>query len=413
MFMNTFNYMSDFHLCLFTGVMITNVSFQPFVQHMNEKLTMNSGFLLNAGEFKGTSSAWGIIFYHWGPKSELGEQPIDVPIYIKESTVESGNTCINTLGTWIAHLHQPGTILIDKIYRTENNTLRNNIPRSPNGFTAPSLDRPRSSLSSKWIGYLQATASNVQKTGKEVLLLSMANYKGDGSSITKNNLPLACVVFSVRKACYEQISKERLLWVRDKDVFPAPTKEFQASDEWVPFMDDCLVYSLFASGSNQTSLRDYEYGVEVDGVTPKKWRINNEFYWESKEFIRELAIENKMPTIEKDLATDSERYVYSYLKPKRDEGELSDEAEALLSKATEILTASFKYRGAFYEEAPLYNTLSWDIGWLQVQRMCFGRDALSFAKADDELQALYAEFKALRSALGEKIAARYSEDTGF
>ena len=408
MLADVFGYTKNLYMFFFSKNFLTTPSFSGFTNALKRDYRYLGGFMLNAGEFKGTSSAWGIVFTGWGVSSE---GTIGIPMLDVKETDQ--NRAVKTISQWKANSTSKKDVISSLLGAPPMSRLgRDEYPTTKNGLSITDGSN-RSTYTTDSIGYLLNTSDTVQKSDKQTAYFSLAYNHGDGRPVEPNTILYASTVFSVRKSFYEKIRQQKLLWVRDKDVFPAPSKEFQASDEWVPFMDDCLVYSLFASGSNQTSLRDYEYGVEVDGVTPKKWRINNEFYWESKEFIRELAIENKMPTIEKDLATDSERYVYSYLKPKRDEGELSDEAEALLSKATEILTASFKYRGAFYEEAPLYNTLSWDIGWLQVQRMCFGRDALSFAKADDELQALYAEFKALRSALGEKIAARYSEDTGF
>ena len=408
-----FGYAEKFNVFLFAAnTYLTSPQFARFGANLRAHYKHMGGFMLNAGEFKGTSSSWGINFTGWSLYRQGTEAMI--PFSIRESTIgENGDPIVKEIATWNAIAVEKANTISTLIPSSQGDTLsKGSYPTTKNGFST-TKGQARGAMTHNAFGYFHNLGNTVHFSEKYIGFYSICFNHGDGIPVDEDNFLASTTVFSVRKAIYDRIAGEKLLWVRGKDNFPAPSQEFQDSDEWIPFMDDCLVYSLFASGSNQTSLRDYEYGVEADGITPKKWRINNEFYWESREFIRELAIENKMPAIEKDLATDSERYVYSYLKPKRESGELSFEAETLLSKATEILTASFKYRGAFYAEAPLYNTLSWDMGWLQVQRMCVGRDALSFAKADDELQGLYAEFKALRSALGEKIAARYSEDTGF
>ena len=407
----TFGYTQDFFFFFFNKGFLTSPNFGTFTKRLKAEYKYLDGFMLNAGEFKGTSSAWGIIFSGW----ELcREGTTTVPEFaVKESEIVEGHMLIRDIASWHAVAVDKDNTISTLVPKPTGKTLtKGSYPTTKNGFQA-STGQNRVNMKSGAFGYAHNHGNTVQFSDKYIGMYSMGFNGANGIPVDAGNFIEAATVFSIRKSILSQVKEKKLLWVRDKDVFPAPTKEFQASDEWSSFVYDCVVYSLFASGSNQTSLRDYYYGTESDGVTPKKWRVNNEFFWESKEFIRELAIESKIPAIEKDLATDDDRYVYSYLKPKRDEGQLSDEAEALLSKATEILEKSFKYRELFYEEAPLYNTLSWDMGWLQVQRMCFGRDALSFAKADDELQALYVEFKALRSALGERIATRYSEDTGF
>ena len=406
-----FGYEENFYVFFFTKCFLTSPSFAKFTNTLKRDYKYLDGFMLNAGEFKGTSSAWGIIFTGWSKNAE-GTDTIPL-LHVKSSAIENGEAIVSVDSQWRAVLVERGDTLSSLLGKPAKNLLAKGTYPTTKSGVAPTTGAIQCTYTDDAIGYLHNDADTIQKSGKGTALFSMAYNHGHGRPVSKDNLLQAATVFSVRKACYERVAREKLLWVRDKDVFIVPSKEFQESDEWDSFTHDCLVYSLFTGGSYQTSLRDYYYGTESDGVTPKKWRVNNEFFWESRDKIQALAIENKISSIEKDLATDDDRYVHSYLKPKRDEGELSDEAEALLSKATEILTASFKYRGAFYEEAPLYNTLSWDIGWLQIQRMCFGRDALSFAKADDELQALYVEFKALRSALGERITTRYSEDTGF
>ena len=54
---------------------------------------------------------------------------------------------------------------------------------------------------------------------------------------------------------------------------------------WQQFQYDSLVYSLFNTSSNQSSLRQIKY-------KEKLWDIKNEFFWISKSEIMELA-ENK------------------------------------------------------------------------------------------------------------------------
>ena len=409
---DVFGYTGNFHIFMFTKCFITSPSYAAFTTALKNGYKYLNGFMMNAGEFQGTSSAWGIIFTGW-EKSANGTA--DTPLLsVRRTTMNSqAQPIVETVGTWKAMAIESGSMLRTLIIDPSGSKqTKGRYPTTKNGFEITDGVN-YSSYTDQAIGYLHNDSDTIQKSHRGTALFSMAYNHGMGRAIEHSNIHSITTLFSIRKAMYARVAREGLLWVRDKDVFPVPTKAFQASDEWGSFTTDCIIYSLFVEGSNQTSLRDYEYGVEADGVTPKKWRVENQFYWLSRETTKELAIKNKLPAIERDLATDSERYVYSYLKSKRDEGELSSEAEALLSKATEIHAASFKYRELYNDEVPSHNLLTWDAGWLQLQRMSYGRDALPFAKNDDELQALYGEFKFLRAQLGESIATRYSEDTGF
>lgn len=60
-----FGYTADFHIFFFNKAFLTSPSFGKFVDELTNEFTFRSGFLMNAGEFSGTSSAWGIIFSHF------------------------------------------------------------------------------------------------------------------------------------------------------------------------------------------------------------------------------------------------------------------------------------------------------------------------------------------------------------
>ena len=320
---------------------------------------------------------------------------------------DTGEAVAVNKGEWsIKELNKEN--VIDK-WIPRGSTMKESFPITSNGFEPSEGSEPRGTMVKDGIGFFQGFPSNIHQSEKYLNLLTMASYRGNGCGLDSNNIIHGCVAFSVRKVCYARFEREGVIWARGKDVFPSPTLEFQDSDEWDSFATDCVVYSLFSHGANQTALRDYEYGTEADG-SPKLWRVENQFYWGSREHVKELAQENNAEEVIEDLEGDTgERYVHKHLEGKT----LSPEAQLLLDKANAILDTSFQYRVPFYYDSPLYCTIAWDMGWLQIQRMCFGRDSLPAAKADDELQALYGEFKVAREALGEKIATRYSEDTGF
>ena len=152
-------------------------------------------------------------------------------------------------------------------------------------------------------------------------------------------------------------------------------------EKWQEFENDSIIYSLFESKSNQSSLRNVEY-------KGKSWDIKNEFFWMSKDVMMALAEEFSNDYCYNDARVSDERYVYKLLQGM----ELSKEARDVLLKATQIVAKSFPYRQMFNEEHPEYQVMNWDCGWYQVKAI-----AKEYLKDDLE------EFKALYKKLSEKM----------
>lgn len=142
------------------------------------------------------------------------------------------------------------------------------------------------------------------------------------------------------------------------------------------FIADCVVYSLFDTQSNQTSLRSYEYNG-------KKYRVENEFFPFSMQFVENLAIKHNNMDIQADLTGEHERFVYSWLEEHEDD--LSIEAKALLEKAKELYEITFEYRDEYALSTPRYQTNSWDAGYAQIARLAFGNERIN----DEFLEYLF------------------------
>ena len=167
-------------------------------------------------------------------------------------------------------------------------------------------------------------------------------------------------------------------WVNSKDEYLAPNTEHPAYNE---FVNDSLIYSLFHSSSNQSSLRNVDY-------KGKKWDIKNEFFWLSNKEIENLSNTNGFTQTYNDARTSKERYVYNKLQTIT----LSDEAQAVLDKASDIVRNTFKYRELFNQEHPEYQIMNWDCGFYQIKAL-----AKEYAKSD------YEEFVKLFKELENKM----------
>ena len=82
------------------------------------------------------------------------------------------------------------------------------------------------------------------------------------------------------------ITGQYATWINCKDEYMIPNTEHPDYAQW---QADCIVYSLFNTASNQSSLRSIEYNG-------KTWNIFNEFFWMSREDIYSLAQELQCKT---------------------------------------------------------------------------------------------------------------------
>ena len=221
------------------------------------------------------------------------------------------------------------------------------------------------------LGYFLNAGNNVDMNTQKVALFTSAYGNGNGHGLSADNFTRCTSLFSARRLVQKN-------WINWADEYMAPDT---SNEKWQEFENDSIVYSLFESKSNQSSLRDIEY-------KGKKWDIKNEFFWMSKDEMMKLAEQYGDDFCYNDARVSSERHVYNILQGIK----LSEEAQAVLDKAREIVRKTFKYRSLFGEEHENYCIHAFDCGWYQVK-------ALAKEYAKDDLE----EFKALYKKLSEKM----------
>lgn len=296
MFAETFDYEQDFHFFFFNKGFLTSPSFRKFTEELVNDFSFEDGFMLNAGEFSGTSSAWGVIFSHWRlkPKTDrtIENRQSEFPFTVKESVTIDGETVVVDTDTWVGKsMYEYNISNFIPSQRKKTYLDFSEYPTTANGFgKSRSKKSPRGRMFTDSIGFAHLSGSNVQFSDKYTGLYSICFHNGNGMGIAPDNFERIAVHFSVRKAWWQIIADRDQLWIRDKDIFPSPTQEFQESEDWDEFVADSVVYSLFAKGSNQTAIRNYEYGETEDGE-PRYWDIKNQFFWKSLESVEALAVE--------------------------------------------------------------------------------------------------------------------------
>lgn len=377
-----FDYTSDFHIFFFTSAkFIPSPNFGKFKDELFDEFTFKDGFMMNAGEFSGTSSAWGIVFSHF---KIGGTNQHEFDYAVLESDKDMSISALaewrgrnvrreGTLSDWLKEIKPPGSI--DMTLPVTNNGYEMTAKKT---YVKPLQDS---------FGYMVNIGSNVQKSGQDMQLYSLPAAMAHGTFVTRGNLTRAAVTFSIRRTVYDLFDEKKQLWFHWEDILTRPSELLLTPE----FVADCVVYSLFDRKARQTSLRNYEY----QGRT---YRVVNQFFPWSRESILELTQRHHNRTIEADATGDTDRHVYCWLiDHARD---VSPEAAALMDVAWEVVVTSFSKRAAFDVIQPRFQVQTWDAGWAQIAAMSFGK-----WRHDSEVYDLYYEdFRAKRKALGDKIA---------
>lgn len=358
---NKFN-LTNCHIALFCKpTYLSNGGTEIFRTKLLNNFSYNKGILFNASEFSDCSNGWGIHFAIYDGGKNINNNEFN------HSLITNSYGKLKEVGQKI-------------LYNCDNKVCANNIfdctKKHTRGIKTFSM---KSALCIKdkecydykdAIGYINNDSNN-QMQQMRVFLASHVIAANGNKPIFDENFNNVMALFSARKLIDDN-------WINDKDEYLAPNESHPKFDE---FVNDSIVYSLFNTSSNQSSLRQVEY-------KDKLWDIKNEFFWMSKKDMMKLANDNNNDDCYEDARTDSDRYVYKKLK----EIELSEEAKAVLDKATELVKSTFKYRPLFDSEHPEYQINNWDCGWYQIKAV-----AKEYCKKELD------EFKELYKALADKM----------
>lgn len=296
------------------------------------------GFLFQASQFANVKPGWGITFTLWGKD---GQDEYNVSIKssdegkVKTESIKKIYATANRASDWVKEEC--------KSYKEEFTqfTMSNAIT-----ITDGNCGSAKSVLAWAMIN------QNIPESNLQFVMILNSKLKGHISAypIMETSFDKIMVYYSARKLIIPN-------WINSKDEYMVPNTEHPLYEQW---QSDCIVYSLFNTASNQSSLRNIEYNG-------KNWNIFNEFFWMSVKDIRTIA-EN---TAGADKVYDDldmygkERFVYKKLQTVT----LSPDAQAVLDKATELVKSSFKYRKQFNQEHPEYHINTWDAGWYQIKGM--------------------------------------------
>ena len=359
--------LTNCHIALFSPTLfLTGSSWSKFRNAYLNEFVFDNGVQFKASHFADVADSWGISFSIWHNGETFEKNNFNYTLIDNENgeIVEIGNKVVynidglKTASEWakepIKKLKTFETINVSSAIKIRPDTSDNRGTNFEGSF-----------------GYFLNAGNNVDMNTQKVSLFTMAYGNGNGHGINTDNFDRCTALFSARRL----VDKN---WQNWADEYMAPNTEHPAYNE---FVNDSLIYSLFESKSNQSSLRNVDY-------KGKKWDIKNEFFWLSNKEIENLSNTNGFTQTYNDARTSKERYVYNKLQTIT----LSDEAQAVLDKASDIVRNTFKYRELFNQEHPEYQIMNFDCGWYQIKAL-----AKEYAKSD------YEEFVKLYKKLADKM----------
>ena len=336
--------LTNLHIALFSPTLyLSGTSWKGFRNVFLNNFNYNDGCVFKASHFADCADNWGIAFSFWtngesNNKTEFKHILIDVE---DNHIVDNGYKTIYNVDY---------AITASKWVKDNNIKIKIDFPN----FTSALKMKinGNNQIAENALGMIVADSNNVDKNAQFVSLVSGCANMGHlaSYSITKDNFHRCTALFTARKLVEKT-------WINSKDEYIAPN---EGHESWNTFVADSVIYSLFHSASNQSSLRQIEY-------KGSKWDIKNEFFFMSKEQMLELASDSNNDDMYNDCSASEDRFVYRWLEEHKEE--LSDTAKKVLNKAIELVKKSMAYRDLFNADHEEYQINNWDCGWYQIKAM--------------------------------------------
>lgn len=359
--------LTDVHIGLFSPTLfLTGANYKVFRNNFCKDFAFSNAVQFKASHFADVADTWGISFSIWNSGETADKNNFNYKLIdnVKGEIESVGEKVIyNIDGKKSAKEWIKEPIKCVKVVEK---------PTMSNALTIKEGKNCKTKIADNALGCFSNMGNNIDQNQLKVSLFTTCDStNANGLSILPQNFNRVVANFASRKLI-------DCTWINSKDEYLAPNENHPAYKE---FENDSIIYSLFHSASNQSSLRNVEY-------KGKNWDIKNEFFFMGKDEIAELANANYNDYCYEDCRKSNERYVYTLL----NNITLSPEAQAVLDYAKELVRKSFQYRNLFDDEHPEYQINNWDIGFYQLK-------SLWKEYAPNE----YNEFKKLYKKLSDKM----------
>lgn len=331
--------LTNVKICIFhPTILFSGSSYMEFRKLFFKGFKLDRTFMFNAGEFSSVSSNWAISFsiFSTGPQENATRFTSD----IKETKKE----IIDSIGNKIIYNNDDDKLLNVKWISNEIiGRKKIDVPFVSNPINIRNIGEGK--MCEGAFGFF--LGGNSCRYNNNLVSIFTSAFTSGGISIIKENYMKIFANFTARKTI-------KTNWINDKDEYCIPNT---AHDEYEQWNNDCVVYSLFNSSSNQSSLRNITFKKKI-------WNIENEFFWMSNEEIRNLANNTGTDIVYRDtIVFNKDRLIFKKLNTLN----LSQDAQLILQMASELVIKSFPYRNELNQLYPEWNLNSWDAGWYQIR----------------------------------------------
>lgn len=374
---------------------LTGGSFKEFRKEWYKDFSFAKGFMFSAKHFADTAGSWPVLFIMWNNNKVTEEKngdgamtPVSVSVDVLDIDAD------NFLA--VQHLREPKSLANLDNGIQASKWLREEV-KGLKTFDAPQLSSAcsvkqagRGMLACGALGYAVSNANICQFNSTLVFLVSSPAVNAHGVSILPENILKVCTLYTARRTIFPN-------WTNEKDEYSAPTDAMIQTPAYKQFETDSVVFSLFNSASQQSSLRDITYkGTQHN--------IFNEFFWLSQNEMLALAEEHRFDDLYQDLRDHAragkDRYVHNLIYSPQDGlyGKLSDDAKEIIDLASDLLRKSIPFRKEMHDTNPEYHLASWDAGWAQVKKV-----------VEPYFPAEYKEFRTKYLAFSKRMATQVYE----
>ena len=318
-----------------------------FLKNFTSQWECLDAYLFQASHFADVSDAWGISLTLWRANKQAN--PIMEHKLKLIDVLDDGS--IDVIGNHI--IYNSFYVKRAKDWsNVETKSFTKSLPNLTSGLKVDISNRKIKMFCDKQLGCFLNHGNNVKESSMKVILLSAPYADESGTTLLPENFTRCTALFTARKLIEGN-------WINDKDEYLAPNENHP---DYKRFEADSIVYSLFHNSSNQTSMRQVMY-------KGKLYDIPNEFFWMSRDQMKELANTHHDDFMFNDARTSKERYVFTLLQKPEIAQHLSETAKKLLSMATEMTVNSMKYRTLFESDHPDHHIHTWDAGYYQLKNL--------------------------------------------
>lgn len=348
------NEMPNAIIAMFSKIKYVNSpNFEEFRKTWHPKY--KGGFVVHSKAFEGLKGDFPIGFLVWDTSSKAHKKKA-----MGEISAEVLNRNADPIGEKVFYPAPKKMLLNNWIERPKPNGMEALPLSNALSPTTRTNDVRGRTWADGAIGGMISKGSDFQNANATAIFSSGYNSAG-GFLITKENLPKAAMMFTVRRVI-------RKTWLNDRDQFLIPTLPIDPE-----FSNDCLIWMLFNT-SNLTAGAD---GLQWNG---KNWSLVNHF-------IPFTETEVKSP----------KRFESDFMSKHIAKLKLSKEAKAVLN-AGKIIWGNYFEHTDEYSVREQFKLNRPDVGWYQIRNALKARDANG-----STTPVKWTPFETAYEALGDKL----------